>query len=185
MRIGLDLDGVVANFTAGWMRFYNEQFGTSLQVADSTDWGDLVNLTHFGDIDEFWKWSSDLDGHSVFWHLDPFPGAVEAVQDLADAGHEIIVLTTKPEFAVEDAHDWISRHDLPAREIHILEDKWRVPCEVYLDDGPHILPALVARRPEAKVCRYVRPWNVPVDGAVDVTNFEEFQQVVDQMADNS
>lgn len=185
VRIGLDLDGVVTNFTAGWMKFYNEEFGTNLTVADSTDWGDLVNLTHFTDIDKFWKWSSDIDGHSVFWHLEPFPGALEAVEGLIDAGHEIVVLTTKPDFAADDTHDWIRRHGLPAKEVHILEDKWRVPCDVYLDDGPHILPALVAHRPEATVCRYVRPWNEPVQGAVDVNDFLEFRQVVDRMVDNS
>ncbi|MDX1468122.1 MAG: hypothetical protein R3258_02170 [Acidimicrobiia bacterium] len=185
MRIGLDLDGVVTNFTKGWMKFYNDQFGTELRVEDSTDWGDLVNLTHFRDIDEFWEWSSDLDGRSVFWHLEPFPGAMEAVRALADAGHEIIVLTTKPDFAVTDTHEWILRHELPAGEVHILEDKWTVPCDVYVDDGPHILPALVAHRPDATVCRYVRPWNAPVEGAIDVNDLEEFREVVDRMADNS
>ncbi|MFV1961497.1 MAG: hypothetical protein ACC658_06655, partial [Acidimicrobiia bacterium] len=100
MRLGIDLDGVVANFTQGWMNFYNRDYGTNLVFEDSQNWGDLVDLTHFNDINEFWEWSSDLDGHSVFWHLDPFPGAVEAVRSLVDAGHQIVVITMKPDFAV-------------------------------------------------------------------------------------
>ena len=35
MRLGIDLDGVVANFTKGWMDFYNLQYGTGFVVADS------------------------------------------------------------------------------------------------------------------------------------------------------
>ncbi|HSM43381.1 MAG TPA: hypothetical protein VK969_00030 [Acidimicrobiia bacterium] len=182
MRLGIDLDGVVANFTKGWMYFYNREFGTELVVEDSRNWGDLVDLTHFGDIDEFWNWSSDLDGRSVFWHLEPFPGAVEALHELHRAGHYIVVVTTKPAFAVSDTNEWISTHDLPAEEIHILEDKWLVPCDVYLDDGPHVLPGLVENRPEATVCRYVRPWNRPVPGAVDVEDFDEFREVVGRLA---
>ena len=182
MRLGIDLDGVVANFTKGWMAFYNEQFGTELVESDSKNWGDLVNLTHFQDIDEFWAWSSDLDGRSVFWHLEPFPGAVEALRDLSDQGHDIVIVTTKPPVAVDDTHEWRDRHGLPANEIHILEDKWLVDCDVYLDDGPHVLPGLVEYRPRRTVCRYVRPWNRPLKGVIDVHTFDEFREVVDRLA---
>lgn len=182
MRLGIDLDGVVANFTKGWMDFYNREFGTQLSIDDSRKWNDLVDLTHFADIDQFWKWSSDLDGRSVFWHLEPFPGAVEALSALHESGHDIVIVTTKPAFAVDDTHEWIESHRIPTDEIHILEDKWLVSCDIYLDDGPHILPSLLEHRPEATVCRYVRPWNRPLPGAVDVHDFDEFREVVDRVA---
>jgi uncharacterized HAD superfamily protein len=178
MRLGIDLDGVVANFTRGWMNFYNREFGTDLVEADSTRWNDVVELTHFENIGEFWRWSSDLDGRSLFWHLEPFEGAIEALETLASEGHRIVIITTKPHFAVEDTEEWIIEHGIPADEVHILEDKWRVECEVYLDDGPHILPRLIRERPEATVCRYVRPWNRPIDGVIDVNDFDEFREVV-------
>lgn len=182
MRLGIDLDGVVANFTKGWMHFYNEEFGTNLKVEDSRRWNDLVTLTHFANMGEFWRWSSDLEGRSIFWHLETFPGAVEALVELSQQGHEIVIITTKPSFAIDDTHDWIERHGVPADEIHILEDKWLVHADVYLDDGPHILPALIQHRPESTVCRYVRPWNDPLEGAVDVTSFDEFREVVNRLA---
>lgn len=182
MRLGIDLDGVVANFTQGWMTFYNRQFGTDLRFEDSKAWEDMLGLTHFSDMDQFWEWSSDLDGRSLFWHLDPFPGAVEALQALSGNGHDIVVLTMKPSFAVEDTHQWIELHRIPAAEVHILEDKWRVDCHVYLDDSPVVLPGLARHRPERTVCRYVRPWNRPVNGVVDVADFDEFREVVARLA---
>ena len=185
MRLGIDLDGVVANFTQGWMNFYNRDFGTSFEFEDSQNWGDLVDLTHFSTIGEFWRWSSDLDGHSIFWHLETFSGAVDALHSLAAEGHDIVVITTKPGFAIDDTYEWIERNELPADEIHILEDKWVVPADVYLDDGPHILPHLVEKRPESTVCRYVRPWNDPIPGAVDVGDFAEFREVVDQLTERT
>ncbi|MEA1902517.1 MAG: hypothetical protein U9N56_03215, partial [Actinomycetota bacterium] len=175
-----------ANFTQGWMDFYNRDFGTSLVFENSQNWGDLVDLTHFKDMDEFWAWSSDLDGHSVFWHLEPFPGTVEALRSLVDAGHQIIVITTKPGFAHRDTHEWVESYRIPAAELHIIQsnDKWEFDCNVYLDDGPLVLPGLLEHRPHRTVCRYVRPWNEPLDGAIDVHNFVEFREVVDAMAED-
>lgn len=182
MRLGIDLDGVVANFTEGWMRFYNDQHGTSLEVDDSKRWNDIVHLTRFVHMDEFWDWAADLDGRSLFWHLEPFPGAVEALVELADAGHSIVILTQKPAYAVDDTKEWVKRVGIPASEVHILDRKWEVDCQVYLDDGPYMLPYLVRHRPDATVCRYVRPWNDPVAGAIDVHDFDEFREVVSRLS---
>jgi 5'(3')-deoxyribonucleotidase len=179
MRLGIDLDGVVANFTKGWIDLYNKEFGTALRVEQAETWDGMTTITHFEDMRDFWRWTSDLDGRSLFWHLETFPGAVDALQALHSEGHEIIVVTMKPSFAIDDTHQWIEKHQIPASEIHILEDKWKVDCDVYLDDGPHILPGLVANRPDRLVCRFVRPWNTPVTGAVDVSDFAEFRALVD------
>ena len=178
LRLGIDLDGVVANFTAGWMRFYNQQFGANLEVADSKRWHDLVDLTHFNNIDEFWEWSAKLNGHSIFWHLETFPGALPALEELDSAGHRIVIITTKPDFAVADTHEWIETQGIPADEVHITERKWQVDCDIYLDDGPYVLPGLLRHRPDRVICRYVRPWNRPLAGAIDVHNFDEFGEIV-------
>jgi 5'(3')-deoxyribonucleotidase len=177
MRLGIDLDGVVADFNGGWTRFYNRQYGTDLTADAVTRWNHIPDLTHFRHMGEFWRWAADLDGASLFRHLDTFPGAVEALVDLSRE-HDIVIVTTKPAFAVKDTYEWITEKELPATEVHITEDKWEVDCHVFLDDGPHVLGGLVAGRPESVVCRYVRPWNDPVPGAVDVEDWPAFQRVV-------
>lgn len=178
MRLGIDLDGVVANFTKGWIDFYNRDFEAELHTEQVDRWDGLTAFTHFEDMDAFWRWCSDLDGRSLFWHLEAFPEAIEALHRLDEDGHEIVILTTKPPFAIEDTHEWIAAQGLPTKEIHILKKKWIVDCDVYLDDGPHVLPGLVAHRPDRLVCRYVRPWNRPTPGAVDVEDFDEFRALV-------
>jgi 5'(3')-deoxyribonucleotidase len=178
VRLGIDLDGVVADFTKGWIDFYNRDFGTELTPDQIVTWNGMTEITHFEKMSEFWRWSSDLDGRSLFWHLEPFPGAIEALHRLHEDGHEIVILTMKPSFAKEDTHEWIASQGIPTTEVHILDDKWRIDCDAYLDDAPRVLRDLAANRPDRLVCRYVRPWNRPLAGAVDVANFDEFRDLL-------
>ncbi len=53
MRIGVDLDGVVANFTKGWTEYYEEEFGKKILEEDITSWGLSEPLTHFKEDMDF------------------------------------------------------------------------------------------------------------------------------------
>lgn len=178
LRLGIDLDGVVADFNAGWMARYNDAFGTRLTPDQVQSWDGLYTLTHFEDMAGFWDWARDHGGSSIFRFLDPYPGAVDALRALNRDGHDVVILTTKPDWAVHDTLEWLADHRIPTREIHILEDKHRIDCDVYLDDSPHVLPALIANRPERTVCRFVRSWNQPVDGTRDVRDWDEYRATV-------
>ena len=94
----------------------------------------------------------------------------------------IVVITTKPHFAIDDTYDWLEHHRVPNDEVHILEDKTAVDCDVYLDDADHNVEALTVHHPTATVCRYVRPWNNPTPGAIDVTDWNSFRTVVGGLA---
>ena len=174
MRLGIDLDGVVANFIRGWMMRYNLEFGTHLTEDQVDHWDAAGDLTHFDDMAGFWNWAGAAGGGpTVFRNLETYPGAMRTLCELA-ADHDIVVLSMKPDWAAADTFAWIADQHLPTREIHLLRDKWKVPCDLYLDDSPHALPDLVQHRPHAIVCRFVRPWNQPVTGAYDIHTWEEF-----------
>ena len=181
MRLGIDLDGVVADFNSGWISNYVAQFGGHIPEDALIEWNGIPSLTHFEDMAEFWDWARDLNGATVFRHLEPYPGALEALAELDGRGHDIVVITTKPHWAISDTYAWLAEHRIPAPEVHITEDKASVQrCDVYLDDGPHNLEALIARwRGVATVVRFVRPWNRPVAGVVDVTGWGEFLSLVE------
>ena len=180
MRLGIDLDGVVANFNEGWMRRYNEAFGTDLEPAMVTSWNAMIDLTRFASMQEFWDWAKGGDQPSIFRDLPTFPDAVPALHRLA-AAHKIVIITTKPRWAVHDTFAWISEHGLPTQEVHMISRKWEVECDVYLDDAPHLLPRLVVQRPEATIVRFERPWNREVDGAHSVASWAEFERLVETL----
>jgi 5'(3')-deoxyribonucleotidase len=183
LRLGIDLDGVVADFNRGWTAAYNRSFGAKLSPDMVRTWDSPLSLTHFRDMDAFWNWARDQGDDGVFCDLEPYPGAVPALHGLHRDGHRLVIVSAKPDWAVPGTLAWLAEHRIPTREIHFTEAKHEVPCDVYLDDAPGQITDLVrVRSGEAVVCRYVRPWNTPVDGALDVHDWTEFEQTVRRTA---
>lgn len=180
LRLGVDLDGVVADFNSGWIARYNRDFGAALDPAMVTTWNSPTVLTHFRDMGEFWAWARQGPA-SVFRDLPVYPEAVATLERLA-VDHRVVVVSSKHEWAICDTLAWLGEQRVPAPEVHFVWDKPTVDCDVYLDDAPHNLEALAARRPEAVVCRMVQPWNAPLPGVRDVGSWAEFAALVADLA---
>lgn len=179
LRLGIDLDGVVADFNRGWTVAYNRSFGAQLSADMVRTWDSPLSLTHFHDMDAFWSWARGQGRNGVFRELDPYPGAVEALHELHGEGHDLVIVSAKPDWAVPGTLEWLAEHRIPTREIHFTEHKHRVSCDVYLDDAPGQLAEIARERAsDAIVCRFVRPWNDPVEGALDVHDWPQFQHTV-------
>ena len=180
LRLGIDMDGVVADFNDGWMARYNRDFGARLHPDQVTGWDELYALTTFRSMGQFWDWARG-DGRSVFRDLAPLPGAIETLHELA-RHHRIVIITARYDWAIGDTLAWLAEHGVLAREVHFLATKQDVACDIYLDDAPYQLEALIRARPEATVCRRVAAYNRPVAGATDVHTWAEFQDVVASVA---
>jgi len=173
-RLGIDLDGVVVDFSGGWVARYNAEFGANIAVEDVVTWGAPRELTHFPSMSKFWSWARTCgDGRSLFHVLEPYEGALVGLDALVAAGHDLVIVTTKPSFAIKDTHEWLIRHQVPAVEVHIVDDKAAVSCDVYVDDAMHNLESYRRRRPDAVTVRWVQPWNSAVPGAIDATTWAE------------
>ena len=109
MRIGVDLDGVVANFTKGWTTQYEAEFGKKILEKDITEWGLSKPLTHFEEEIDFWKWAKDINGSSIFRNLDIYEDSLEVLYDLSKMGHEIVIISSKPWWSIHDTLMWLGR----------------------------------------------------------------------------
>jgi 5'(3')-deoxyribonucleotidase len=176
LRLGIDLDGVVADFNAGWIERYNREYGAELHPDHVVGWDELHHLTGFDTMERFWAWARG-DGRSVFRDLPPMPGALDALRELAQR-HRIVIITARFDWAIGDTLAWLAEHGVLAREVHFQAAKHEVACDIYLDDSPYQIEALARERPDRTVCRQVTAWNRPLPGVVDVHSWPEFQDVV-------
>ena len=166
VRLGIDMDGVICDFNAGWMELHKVEFGSDLRPEMVVTWDNLHELGGFADMDAFWRWARGSDERpSIFRHLEPYPDALETMHRAArrrpsgrdrhgqaPMGH--------PRHAALDRRPRACRR---ARSTSPTASH-TVACDVYLDDSPLVLPDLVATAPRRPVYRMVRPWNVAGDG---------------------
>lgn len=135
MRIGLDMDDVVANLLPVWMKRISDATGKDITAYNIRQW-------------EFWR-DFDLTMEETFKHLTPdiykdvrpFPGAVEAVNALRLAGHEIVFISHCPPNTEMVKQLWLLQYGfLPQGQGidsgHLIptKDKSHVDVDVLVDD---------------------------------------------------
>ncbi len=144
---GVDLDGVVADYTAGFAQFIAELRGidpASLPEERSYDfreWG-----IGPGEFEQYH--GSAVSEHRFLARLPAIEGAAEALWRLSDAGVWIRVITHRLYVnwghaeAVADTVQWLDAERIPYRDICFLGHKPEVEADCYVDDAPHNIAAL-------------------------------------------
>lgn len=106
LTIAIDVDDVLAENAAGFVRFSNEQWGTRLTVEDYDEhWADMWQV----DTDEVEKRAQAFHGSSAMRGYGHVGGAHEALRLLAD-GHRLVVATSRRLQMQDDTLAWINEH---------------------------------------------------------------------------
>ena len=107
MKIGIDLDDVLGNMVPVFMRYHNDTYGTTLTKEDmwSYDFHKVLQIS----LEESIKRIYDFERSSKLMDIVPIQGAKEAVQQLANKHHLVVITARDDEFAQTTDH-WIETH---------------------------------------------------------------------------
>ncbi len=146
---GVDLDGVVTDYAAGFRSYVAALRGIEadeLPVQTSYDfavWGlDRKAFEHLH--------SRAVREQRIFAGLTAIEGAADALWRLSDAGVWIRVITHRLVVnwghleAVTDTVSWLEANRVPYRDICFLGNKPEVEADCYVDDAPENISALRA-----------------------------------------
>jgi 5'(3')-deoxyribonucleotidase len=167
--LGVDLDGVCADFYGGLRPIAAEWLGRNLDElpADVTyglpEWG-VPDAP--GGYDALHKFA--VTQRELFKRLSPLPEAPQVLRRLSDRDVRIRIITHRlfikyfHQTAVEQTIAWLDYWDIPYWDLCLLKDKTAVGADLYIEDSPDNIKALQDQG--LKVIIYENPTNIDVEG---------------------
>ncbi len=156
--IGLDLDGVVAEFVEPFLVELRKEFDISLTRSDVISY-DLAEMTRLSrtEIDRF---VDELSTSGFYASLKPVDGAPSSIRSLAKL-YGIYILTTRPQASHRDTVRWLRRYRIPYDSLEFCEFGNKVSKDdqlaVFVDDN--LEQAAIAADHVPLVLLFDQPWN--------------------------
>ena len=90
LRIGLDIDGVVADSFPVFLRELNKHYGKDVKELDNYDMTEIYGV-EWDEMSQFFHDNMEY----LFTTPKPMTGAVEGIKHILESGHEIIYVTAR------------------------------------------------------------------------------------------
>jgi 5'(3')-deoxyribonucleotidase len=177
--LGVDLDGVVADFHAGLKPVAAEWLGVPVDtLTDEVRYGfPEWELDRSGGYDALHRFAVKERG--LFAALSPIRGAPAALRRLSTRGVRIRIVTHRlyiPWFhreAIEQTTAWLEHHGVPYWDLCFMRDKAAVGADLYLEDSPDNIRALRATGHETIVVVNSTNRDLPPPRATDWDGIEQ------------
>jgi hypothetical protein len=152
--IGLDIDGVMANFAGAANRYLATACGTDPKPVDRWDW-----FRNYEGGERAWRnlWRHIERHPGWFTELTPEPFALAGVLALRDLGIDLAFITARPLWSRQATLDWFEKHGMSDLPVYFTKDKHTVPMELYVDD--HVDHVRALHENDKRALLMLQPWN--------------------------
>ena len=115
-----------------------------------------------------------------FSSLEPVPGSIEALKEMADMGHDVSICSspiTDYKNCVSEKYQWVEKHlgmEWTGKLI-LTKDKTLVKGNILIDDKPHVTGVA---RPEWEHIVYDMPYNRKVKDKLRMASWDNWKEVL-------
>lgn len=150
--LGVDLDGVCADFYAQMRRIAAEWFERPIEELTPDvsyglrEWG-VTSEEQYLSLHRFAVTQRDL-----FKTVPMISGARKYLRRLSDEGARVRIITHRlfiqyfHNLAVAQTIDWLDHHGIPYWDLCFMKDKEQVGANIYIEDGPANIEQLRGKR---------------------------------------
>lgn len=152
--IGLDIDGVMANFADAANRYLATATGSELQPIDRWDW-----FRNYQGGNKAWRnlWKHIERHPEWFTELTPEPFALNAVVTLRDLGLDLAFITARPLWSRQATLNWFENYGMSDLPVYFTKQKYTVERELYVDD--HVGQVRSLHENDKRALLMLQPWN--------------------------
>ena len=175
MKIGLDIDNVIANTFQELAIYFNRYMGrehTPPEVVEIMRHDKLRMIGYW-----FVTWRDKL-----LTRLTPLAGSRETIREW-HAAHEIVLITSRMPVFNRQTKDWLNHHSIPYHQLHHAKEfnkyKKAGGCDVFVEDNLEECEVLADHC--EKVFLMDQPWNRRRPGRnniIRVADWRELKQLL-------
>ncbi|XP_058415492.1 5'(3')-deoxyribonucleotidase, mitochondrial isoform X2 [Diceros bicornis minor] len=183
LRVLVDMDGVLADFEGGFLSKFRARFPEQPFIALEDRRGFWVS-EQYGRLQPGLseKAISIWESENFFFDLEPLPGAVEAVKQMANLENTDVFICTSPiqmyKYCPYEKYAWVEKHFGPdfLEQIVLTRDKTVVSADLLIDDRPDVTgPALTNSSTHGSpACPARHSWGQPSSPATSLLTFRSF-----------
>lgn len=156
MRIGVDIDGVIIDFVGAFIRVLRGTYGITLAYNEILchDLSQVLGLPK----EEVAEMIDRTMEENAF---DLIPGSREALIRLARAGHEIVLITSRPRRYLHKTREVLAKHQIPYKKLvftrFLAKHSGGKGLDIAIEDSLEEAISLAQRK--IRVLLISHPWN--------------------------
>lgn len=178
MKLGFDIDGIIANLPQSMVDFVNEKYNLNHTV-DVFEYFDVSKCKYVDDEELNREIINRILNEAIYnkealSNTEPYYDAVDAMKIFKKNSHELYFITARKRLFKSITFEWFRKHKIPFDAIYVVGpsyDKGKIGrtlnLDFYIDDRPIHLEEMYRykNRWRKGLALFTRPWNVkkPLD----------------------